>query len=69
MKERLAIRFANWILRTFAPKHAVFVAGAIEYGMRAAAEDTRSGKPAPADWRPVTDACVDHHTPTRDLDA
>jgi hypothetical protein len=49
--ELVAVAVANWILRTFAPTYAAFIEGAIEYGMRAAAADSRSGAPAPADWR------------------
>ena len=51
MTERLAVGLASWILRTFAPDTAQFITGAIEYGMRAAAEDEVLGRPIPADWR------------------
>jgi hypothetical protein len=51
MIEDLAVKLANWILRTFAPKTALFVSGAIEYGMRSAAEDERLERTPPPDWR------------------
>lgn len=53
---KLAVRTANWILRTFAPQYAKFIGGSIEYGMRAAAVDSEQGNPTPPDWRIVTDA-------------
>lgn len=51
MIEGLAVKLANWILRNFAPKTAKFTTGAVEYGMRSAAEDERLGQPPPPDWR------------------
>lgn len=51
MTAKLAVRAANWMLRTFAPEYAKFIGGSIEYGMRAAAVDTAQGNPAPPDWR------------------
>jgi hypothetical protein len=51
MIERLAVRFANWILRTFAPRTAQFTTGVIEYGMRAAAQDELLERTPPPDWR------------------
>lgn len=48
---RLAIIVSNWILNTFAPTHARFVGGAIEYGMRSATRDAAEGRVAPPDWR------------------
>lgn len=48
---KLAVRAANWILRTFAPEYAKFIGGSIEYGMRTAAVDSALGNPTPPDWR------------------
>lgn len=51
-RARLAVRLSNWLLRTFAPNYAKFIGGSAEYGMRAAAEDAKTGRDYPPDWRP-----------------
>lgn len=51
-RNRLAYGLANWIINTFATKeYSRFIAGAIEYGLRSAAEDERNNAPVPKDWR------------------
>ena len=52
-RSRLAVALANWILRTWAPGHAMFIRGAIEYGMSSAARDALEGRDSPPNWREV----------------
>ncbi len=51
-RDEIAVGICNWVLRHIATEWTEkFVGGAIEYGMRAAARDERTGAPPPADWR------------------
>jgi hypothetical protein len=51
-RDRLACATVNWILRNIATaNYCDFIAGSIEYGMRAAARDSAEDREAPADWR------------------
>lgn len=42
---------ANQALRIASKRYRDFVAGAVEYGMRAAARDHNEGRPAPGPWK------------------
>lgn len=50
LRNRIAHRLANLVLRIATPHYRDFIGGAIRYGMNAAARDDREGRPAPQSW-------------------
>lgn len=53
IRDRAVVRVANLVLSLASKRYRVMVAGATEYGLRAAAQDAALDRPAPPDWRPA----------------
>jgi hypothetical protein len=57
LRDRVAVRICNAVLRVLATEHyRKMVAGSVEYGLRAAARDERSGALPPLPWSAYTAA-------------
>lgn len=54
IRTRVAARLANLCLRLADPWYRQMVAGAIQYGLNAAARDHKEGRDAPGPWRQVS---------------
>lgn len=50
-RNHIAASLANLVLRLGTPEYRQFLAGAIEYALRAAARDAIAGAEPPKDWR------------------
>ncbi|WIE81096.1 hypothetical protein [Curtobacterium sp. MCSS17_016] len=50
-RDRLAGRLANAALRLATPYYRGMIGGSIEYGLRAAARDSREDRPSPGPWK------------------
>lgn len=52
LRNRVAHRLANAVLRIADSEYRSMIAGSVEYGLRSAARDALEKRKAPEDWRP-----------------